>query len=299
MTTYRLMNTWVTQRGRAHVLMHATVLVWGFTAILGRLISLHAVPLVFYRLVVVVLTMPLVILWRRIPFRIGYRDARSFAIIGTFVALHWMLFYACIKHAGVAVAVLCLSSITFFTALLEPIVFRRRASVRELVVGFGVMIGVSFLVRLEAKADLLGLAQGLGSAFFAAVFGSVNGHLARRHRGEVMSFYELTAALVVTGLFLVAKFDVLVPPSSLSLRDIGLLICLAIGCTVVPWLTSLHVLRTLTPYAMALTGSLQPIYSIILAYLLFDDARDLTWRFYAGGGILLALVAWTTSRRRS
>ena len=134
-----------------------------------------------------------------------------------------MLFYACIKHAGVAVAVLYLSSITFFTALLEPIVFlaaRVRARARGRIRGDD--RGLVPLSGSRLGRDLLGLAQGLSSAFFAAVFGSVNGHLARRHRGEVMSFYELTAALVVTGLFLVAKFDVLVPPSSLSLRDIGL-----------------------------------------------------------------------------
>jgi len=248
----------ITERSRAHVLMHVTVFIWGFTAILGRLISLHAIPLVFYRLVVVVLTMPLVILWRRIPFRIGWRDARDFGVVGAFVALHWMLFYGCIKHAGVAVAVLCLSTLTFFTALLEPLVFRRRASVRELVVGFGVMIGVSFLVKVETKADTLGLAQGLGSSFFSAVFGVLNGRLARRHRGELLSFYELAAALVVTGLFLFAKSDLFVPPSTLAFRDIGLLMCLGIGCTVIPWLMSLHVLKTLTPYAMALAGRSSP-----------------------------------------
>lgn len=280
---------------RAHVLMHVTVLIWGFTAILGRLISLHAVPLVFYRLVVVVLTMPLVIAWRRIPFRISWRDAASFAGVGTFVALHWMLFYGCIKHAGVAVAVLCLSTLTFFTALLEPLVFKRRASVRELVVGFGVMLGVSFLVKVETKADTLGLAQGLGSAFFSAVFGVLNGQLARKHRGELMSFYELAAALVVTGGFFFAQPSLVLPTA----RDVGLLLGLGIGCTVVPWLISLHVLKTLTPYAFALATSLEPVYSIILAYIFFADAKDLNWRFYAGGGLLIALVVWTTSRRKT
>lgn len=292
------MTTEPTSTRRAHVLMHVTVFIWGFTAILGRLISLHAIPLVFYRLVVVVLTLPLVIRWRRLPFRITAKDARDFAIVGIFVALHWMLFYGCIKHAGVGVAVLCLSTLTFFTALIEPIVFRRRPSMRELVVGFGVMVGVSFLVKLETKADTLGLAQGLGSAFFSAVFGVLNGQLARKHRGEIMSFYELAAALVVTGSFLVVKSDVFVPPSTLTARDIALLFGLGIGCTVVPWMISLHVMRTLTPYTFALATSLEPVYSIILAYFFFDDAKELTWRFYVGGGILLALVAWTTSRRK-
>lgn len=284
-------------RGQAHALMHFTVFVWGFTAILGRLISLHAITLVFYRLVVVVLAMPAIIAWRKLPLRVTARDRRNFAVVGLFVALHWMLFYGCIKHAGVAVAVLCLSTVTFFTAVLEPLVFRRRASPRELVVGFGVMVGVALLVKLEAQTDPLGLAQGLGSAFFSAAFGVLNGRLARRHRGEVMTFYELAAALVVTGLFLVARPQLFVAPGALSLRDLGLLLGLGIGCTVVPWMTSLKVLQTLTPYALALAVSLEPVYSIVLTFFFFDDASALPARFYAGGAVLVALVTWNTWRK--
>lgn len=278
--------------------MHVTVFIWGLTAILGRLISLHATTLVFYRLLIVVLAMPAVIAWRRLPLRITLRDARDFGGVGTFVAIHWMLFYGCIKHAGVAVAVLCLSTVPFFTALIEPRVFRRRPSVRELVVGFGVMMGVSLLVKVETTTDALGLAMGLGSALFSAVFGALNGRLAPRHRGEVMTFYELLAALAVTALFVVMRPALFVAPTALSARDTGLLLVLAVVCTIVPWLLSLKVLQTLTPYALALAVSLEPVYSMALAYLLFPDAKQLTWRFYAGGGVLLALVAWNTSRRR-
>lgn len=277
--------------------MHATVFIWGFTAILGRLISLHAIPLVFYRLIIVVLAMPVIIVWRKLPLRVTPRDLRDFGVVGAFVALHWIMFYGCIKYAGVAVAVLCLSSGTFFTALLEPLIFKRRASLRELVVGFGVMLGVALLVKVEAKTDLVGLALGLGSAFFSAAFGVLNGPLARRHRGEVMTFYELAAALVCTALFLVARPGLFVAPSALSMRDVLLLVGLGVGCTIVPWMTSLRVLKTLTPYALALAVSLEPVYSMVLAYLLFPDAKDLTWRFYAGGGVLIALVTWNTARR--
>lgn len=278
--------------------MHVTVFIWGLTAILGRLISLPAIPLVFYRLAIVVLAMPAVIAWRRLPMRIALRDARAFAGVGAFVAIHWMLFYGCIKHAGVAVAVLCLSTVPFFTALIEPWVFRRRPSAREIVVGFGVMVGVSLLVKVEAGTDALGLGMGLGSALFSAIFGALNGRLAQRHRGEVMTFYELAAALVVTALFLARRPELFVAPTALSPKDAGLLVVLAVVCTVVPWLTSLKVLQTLTPYALALAVSLEPVYSMTLAYLLFPGEEQLTWRFYAGGGVLLALVAWNTSRRR-
>jgi drug/metabolite transporter (DMT)-like permease len=278
--------------------MHLTVLVWGFTAILGRLISLRAVPLVWYRLLLVVVVMAGVVAVRRIPFRVSAALAWRFAGVGALVALHWVLFYGCIKYAGVAVAVLCLSTGTFFTALLEPLVFRRAPQLGELVIGLLVTLGVSFLVRVEAGADLQGLAMGLLSSLFAASFGTLNGRLAREVRGELMTFHELSAAAVVTSLFFLLWPGDFVPPTALTLRDAGLLLTLAVGCTVLPWLWSLTVLRTLSPYSLSLAVSLEPVYAMALAWLLFPGTEQLTWRFYLGAGVLLVLVAANTWLKR-
>lgn len=278
--------------------MHLTVFVWGFTAILGKLISITAIPLVWYRLVVVVLVMPVVIWWRRLPWRVTGAQLRDFAVVGALVALHWLLFYGCIKYAGVAVAVLCLSTTTFFTALMEPRVFGRRVDVGEALIGFGVMLGVGFLVKVETQTDTLGLAMGLGSALFSAAFGTLNGKLARQTAGEVMTFWELACALVITSLFFAWQPDSFVAPWALTPRDGALLLALGVGCTVLPWLWSLRVLQTLPPYALALAVSLEPIYAMVMAPLLVPDAEVRTWRFYAGTLVLLALVALNTLRRR-
>lgn len=285
--------------GPAHALMHLTVFVWGFTAILGRLISLSAIPLVWYRLLVVLAVMPFIIWWRGLPLRVPFAQLRSFAVAGTLVALHWLLFYGCIKHAGVAVAVLCLSTITFFTALLEPLVFKRRAVVSELLIGFGVMIGVGFLVKVETNTDFMGLMMGMGSALFSSAFGTLNGKLARESRGEVMTLYELSAAAVVTTLFFVLQPGTFVSPASLSGTDGVLLLVLGVGCTVLPWMWSLRVLQTLAPYAMALAVSLEPVYAMALAWFIFPGAEQLTWRFYVGVVVLLGLVVLNTWRKRA
>ena len=277
--------------------MHLTVFVWGFTAILGRLISLSAIPLVWYRLLVVLAVMPAIIWWRGLSMRVPLLQLRSFAIAGALVALHWLLFYGCIKYAGVAVAVLCLSTITFFTALLEPLIFKRRAVMSELLIGLGVMLGVSFLVKVETNTDFTGLAMGLGSALFSSGFGTLNGKLARESRGEVMTFYELSAAALVTSAFFVLQPGTFVAPSALSSQDGALLLVLGVGCTVLPWLWSLRVLQTLAPYAMALAVSLEPVYAMGLAWVIFPGAEQLTWRFYAGVVVLLGLVALNTRRK--
>lgn len=285
--------------GPAHALMHLTVFVWGFTAILGRLISLSAIPLVWYRLLVVLAVMPVIIWWRGLPMRVPWPQLRSFGVAGTLVALHWLLFYGCIKHAGVAVAVLCLSTITFFTALIEPVVFKRRPVMSELLIGFGVMVGVGFLVKVETNTDFTGLMMGLGSALFSSAFGTLNGKLARESRGEVMTLYELSAATVVTTLFFVIQPGTFVSPLALSAMDGALLLLLGVGCTVLPWMWSLRVLQTLAPYAMALAVSLEPAYAMGLAWFLFPDAEQLTWRFYLGVVVLLGLVVLNTWRKRA
>jgi drug/metabolite transporter (DMT)-like permease len=190
----------------------------------------------------------------------------------------------------VAVAVLCLSTGTFFTACFEPVVFRRSPHAGELIIGVAVTLGVSLLVKLETHSTTLGLAMGLGSALFSALFGTLNGRAARSARAELISLVELSAALVVTGLSFLLRPGDFVPPGAVSLRDLGLLLVLAIGCTVLPWLWVLRVLKTLSPYTVALAVALEPVYSIALAYVLFPDAEQLHWRFYAGAGVLVALV---------
>jgi drug/metabolite transporter (DMT)-like permease len=286
--------------GAAHGLLHVTVFIWGFTAILGRLISVSAVPLVWYRIALVVVVMGALLVVRGLPLTTAPRTQRAFWGIGALVAIHWLCFYGCIKYAGVAVAVLCLSSVTFFTALIEPLVFRRAVLVAELLIGLAAVGGVALLVRFETKATPLGLALGLGSALFSAAFGTLNGVWSRGEPPERVTLHELGSGLLVTSLgFTTWDF---VPPWALSASDAGWLVVLAVVCTVFPWLTTLRVLGTLSPYTVALAVTLEPVYSLVLAYVLFPGEEQLTWRFYAGATALLGLVllnAWLKGRLRA
>ena len=276
-------------RPRAHALLHFTVLLWGATAILGKSIHVAALPLVFYRVAIVTALMAAVLVRRRIPFRVSWWRAVQLGGAGVLVALHWVLFYGTVKLAGVSVAVLCLSTITFFTALLEPLMFWRRPSGDELVLGLLVVIGVVLLLRVEAHASAKSYAMGIASAFFAAAFGTWNGSLAKRERAERVTFYELAAACIACGLaFLV--FGGFVAPWEVSSVDWALLGFLAVACTLLPWLWSLRVLKTLSPYTVAISVSLEPVYSIFFAFLIWPSEETLSGRFYVGGGLLVALI---------
>jgi drug/metabolite transporter (DMT)-like permease len=276
----------MTPRG-AYALMHVTVFIWGFTAILGKSISIQALPLVWYRIWAVVLIMGGVLAVKGL----GFRQARVWRLfgVGALVAFHWLLFYGCIKLAGVSVAVLCLSSLTFFTAIFEPIVFRRGLRLYELVLGGLVVVGVLLLLRFEANAAPLGWALGLGSALFSAAFGTFNGVLARTEGPERVTFFELLGAAVVTSLFFLVWPSSFVPPWDLSLNDGLLLALLVVVCTVLPWMWSLRVLKVLSPYTLAIAVALEPVYAMVLAVMLWPESERLSVRFYVGSAVLIAL----------
>lgn len=282
-------------RGAAHVSLQIIVLLWGCTAILGRQISIQAVPLVWYRLLIVVVVLAAYLPARRIAFAVPPRAALRYSLIGAIIGLHWLCFYGAIKAAGIPTAVLSLSTITFFTALIEPMVFRRRVAVAELVMGAIVVAAAALLIQVELHATPAGLALGLSSALLAGVFGVLNGKLAHDERPERLMFYELVAAAVVVTACFAFVPSQLVAPWHLSAADLGWLAVLAIACTVIPQIWIIYVLRTMSPFTVALTVNLEPVYALILAAALFRET--LSARFYAGTAVLFALVLANAARR--
>lgn len=277
-------------RPAAHASLQVIVLLWGCTAILGRQISIEAIPLVWYRLVIVVVVLAAALPLRRVPMRVPLRAAAGYGLVGALIGLHWLCFYGAIKEAGVATAVLSLSTTTFFTALVEPIVFRRRVATGELVLGAIVVVGAALLIELELRAEPLGLVLGLGSAMLAAVFGVLNGKLARREPPERLMLYELGAAALVVSLCFAFVPGQFVAPWRLSPADAGWLAVLAVVCTVIPQVWIIHVLRTLSPFTVAITVNLEPVYALILSAVLFPADQALTTRFYVGAALVFALV---------
>lgn len=282
----------------AYVTLHLTVLLWGLTAILGRLISIEAVSLVWYRLVLVIAAMALYMRGTRASFRAAPGLLRWYALAGALIGLHWLCFYGAIKVAGVATAVIGLSTVTFFTAILEPLVFRRPVARHELALGALVMVGASLLAKLEVRASAAGIALALGSAVLAAAFGSLNGSLARKDRAEPMMLYEMLAAAAVTSLVVLARGSSFAAPGSLAPLDVLWLLVLAVVCTVVPQLLVLRILRVLSPFTVSLSVTLEPVYSLIIVVAFFPSAETPSWRFLTGAALLLALVALNAYLKR-
>ncbi|ADV27745.1 protein of unknown function DUF6 transmembrane [Pseudoxanthomonas suwonensis 11-1] len=280
---------------RALLQVHFCVLLWGFTAILGKLIQLPALPLVWWRMLIVVAALALLPrVWRGLR-TLSPRLAAAYAGIGVLVGLHWLTFYGAIKLANASVAATCIALAPVFTAVIEPWVARRPFRMRELMLGVAVLPGVALVVGGVPDGMRAGVAVGALSALLVAVFGSFNKRLVDHADPLTVTALELGAGtLALTALaplmpLLMPDFagQLLALP---GLRDGGLLLLLALACTLLPFALALVALRQLSAYAVQLITNLEPVYAIVLAALLLGEQRELSLQFYLGVAIVLGAV---------
>jgi drug/metabolite transporter (DMT)-like permease len=279
----------MTPTTRAWLQIHFCVLLWGFTAILGRVITLPALGLVWWRMLIVATAMVFV---RRFWKGLGVLPGRMipvYAGIGALVATHWLLFYSAIKLANASVAATSMALTPVFTALLEPPLVGRRFDVREILFGMGVIPGVLLVVGGTPELMRMGIAAGVGAAAAAAVFSSLNKRYVEDADPATVTGLEMAAGAVWLGLIsaLPGTDAVFVVPEG---RDIGYLLLLALGCTLLPYVLALVALRRLSAFSTNLAVNMEPVYAIILAIVLLGEQHELAPRFYLGVLIILAAV---------
>lgn len=290
------------------------MVLWGFTAILGKLITLPAIPLVWWRMLLVTLLLGLVPrVWRAIR-AMPRRLAGAYAGAGAVVGLHWVTFYASIKLANASVGATCIALAPVFLAVIEPLIAGSRRDAagrrgrivmdpRELVIGVGAVPGVALVVGGVPDGMHLGIAVGVLSAALVAVFSALNKRLVERADALAVTALELGAGTLV--LTLLAPLGAMLWPSTgpafvlPDAHDAGLLAVLAIACTIVPFTLSLVALRKLTAFNAQLAVNLEPVYAILIATLLLGEHHELSARFYVGVAIiLLAVVAYPLLQKR-
>lgn len=280
----------MTEVGKARLQIHFCVLLWGFTAIFGRLITLPALALVLWRMALVVAVLVLLpSVWRNLR-AMPRRLIAAYAGIGVLVALHWLTFYASIKLADASVGATCMAVAPVFLAIIEPIATRSPFDPRELLLGALVIPGVVLVVGGMPGGMLPGLGIGIVSAFLVALFSALNKRLIERADPLTVTGIELGA-----GVVLLAALAPLLPHAGPAvplpdLHDALLLVALAIGCTLLPYALALHALRRLSAYSVQLATNLEPVYAIVLAIPLLGEQRELAPAFYAGVAIILGSV---------
>jgi drug/metabolite transporter (DMT)-like permease len=276
--------------------IHFCVLLWGFTAILGKLISLAALPLVWWRMLIVVGALALVPSVLRSLRALPMRLWLAYAGVGALVALHWLTFYGAIKLANASVAATCIALAAPFTALVEPWLTRTRFSARELMLGLAVLPGVALVVGGVPTGMRDGIVVGAISALLVAVFGSLNKR--RAHRGEALTATALELGSGVVVLSALAPLLAVALPELAgpllqwpTARDGVLLLTLALACTLLPFSLSFVALRHISAFSAQLAINLEPVYTIVLAAVLLGEQRELTAQFYIGVAIILAGVS--------
>ena len=270
--------------------IHACVLLWGFTAILGKLIALPAMALVIWRVGIVAVSLAIVpSVWRELR-TLGARNIALFAAISCVIAVHWLAFFAAIKIANASVAVACLALSSIFAAIIEPTLTGRRHQWDELALGVLAIPGVWLLVGGVPTGMQVGVLIGTAAAFLTALFAALNKRDVARGDPASITFVQMASGGLFLALIGSLTLGVEATLQQPSMSDFGWLLLLALVCTLLPFLLFLRALRHITAFTTQLALNLEPVYAIILAALLFREYTELTPRFYLGVALILAVV---------
>ncbi len=283
---------------KAFIQLHIAVLLAGLTGVLGKLISLNEGLLVWYRLLLTAPSLWLLALLRKQDVRVARRDVWRIFGIGGIAALHWVAFYGSIKYSNVSVSLLCFSAIGFFTAIIEPLILRHRVDVVELLLGLLVIVGIFFIFQVDPHFKT-GIIIGLVSALLGSLFPVLNKRILLRVSPENVTLYELSGGFLVLTVLMPLYLWLFPAPSLLpGWQDLGWLLILAWACTVLAFNLSMSALQKISAFTVNLSYNLEPVYGILLAFLLFREDKYLGWGFYFGFSLILLSIVLQTVRLR-
>ena len=270
------------------LILHATVFIWGFTGILGALISVSAFYLVWYRLLIAFVSLFLYFVFAKVDFRVSWKSFFQLVFTGAIVGMHWLLFFASIKISTVSVTLVCLSSLTLFTAIFEPLVTNKKISKLEILAGLMIITGIVLIFKFETQYTK-GIVLGLISAAAASIFSIINSQFVKQKPAPVIAFYELSGAFFWLSVYLlcIGGFN-----DSLILKrdDLAYLLLLGTICTAGAYVAGVSVMRQLSAFRVALVTNLEPVYGIIMAFIFFGDLKKMTPGFWTGAVLILSTI---------
>ncbi|MBB1138489.1 DMT family transporter [Myroides sp. WP-1] len=274
---------------KSHLLLHLIVFVWGFTAILGNLITLEALPLVWYRIVIAVITLLILFAFKRQTLKESKGNIMKFLAAGVVIALHWLTFFWAIKISNVSVTLACLSTGAFFTSILEPIFYRRKVIAYEVLFGFMVVCALALIFSVSMEY-IQGIILALISACLSAMFSIINGKFAKQASASIITFYEMVGGVLILSLYLLFSGGFTAEFFTVATSDWLWLLVLGTFCTAFAFIGSVYVMKYITPFTVMLTVNLEPVYGILLAILIFKDSEKMSTEFYIGALLILSTV---------
>lgn len=270
--------------------LHFLVFIAGFTAILGDLISIGSIPLVWFRMLIAVILMFLFVVFTKTNIKLSKKVILKFALAGVVIALHWITFFEAINQSNISITLATFSSGAFFASFIEPLLFKRKIKVYEIVFGVLVILGLILITRSEFKY-INGILLGITSAFLSSLFAVINGKFIKHYNATAISIYEFISGILFITLFiLIFKGGFASEFFTLQASDWMYLFILGSVCTAYAFIASVHIMRYISPYTVVLSYNMEPVYGIILAVLLFPEKEIMSVQFYFGVLLILGIL---------
>lgn len=274
---------------QAYLQLHLIVFIWGFTAILGALITIKADALVWYRMLFACVFIFLFILFKKKSFKIPMKEFFKLIFVGLLIAIHWVFFFKAIHISNVSLTLVVFSLGAFIASLLEPLFYRRKLLWYEVFLGLLIVAALSLLLQVEINY-YEGMAYALFSVFLGVLFTLVNGKLIKHHDSSVITFYEFLSGVFFITLYFLYQHQFTDNFFKLTSKDWILILVLASVCTAYAFTASVKVMQKLSPYTVMLTTSLEPVYGIVLAYFIIGGKEKMSVEFYVGALIIVVVV---------
>jgi len=271
------------------LILHFTVFIWGFTGILGALISVNAIQLVWYRVLIATSTLLLYFLFSKTSLRVSRLQLVQFILTGSIVAIHWILFFHAIKVSTVSVTLVCLSSFTLFTAILEPLIKKKKILIPDVVIGLVIILGIYLIFKFESQYTW-GIILGLSSALASSLFSIINSTLVQKSEPKIIGFYEMAGAFFWISLYRLFDHSLLSETFTLGINDWIWLMILGTICTALAYVAGVSVMRTLSAFRVALITNLEPVYGVLMAFIFFGTKEQMSLGFYLGATLIIGSV---------
>jgi drug/metabolite transporter (DMT)-like permease len=275
--------------------LHFIVFLWGFTAVLGKLITIPAVELVFLRTLIAALALGAIIYRRGTPFWLGSANMFKMMGVGLMISAHWILFFASARISSVSLCLVGMATCSLWTALLEPAFTSKKVKAHEILLALIILMGLYIIFQAETEFNnMLGIGMAVGSALLGAIFTIINAKLAKKHPSTTITCYEMAGACIGTALFFPLYAVWFIEGNGLNFSMTGMdwvyLLVLALVCTVYAYTASVRLMQKITAYTMNLTVNMEPVYGILLAWFIFNENEQMTTNFYTGASLILLSV---------
>ncbi|UQD57572.1 DMT family transporter [Flavobacterium sp. K5-23] len=274
---------------KSYLNLHLIVFIWGFTAILGALITITADALVWYRMLFAAVFLLFFIVFKKKSFLIPMKSLLKLIFVGLLIALHWIFFFHAIHISNVSITLSVFSLGAFFASLLEPLFYGRKILWYEVFFGLIIIAGLGMIMKVEVNY-LEGMLYALVSIILGVLFTLFNGKLILDHDSSVITFYEFVAGVFFITLYFLTQNKFSLDFFVLTLNNWMLILLLASVCTAYAFTASVKVMEKLSPYTVMLTTNLEPVYGIVLAYYIIGGKEKMSTSFYIGAFIIILTV---------